>query len=109
MSLDPDRTLTDADVHEQKSESWWAEEGKLYRDFKFGTYQAGVDLAVRVAALAEEQGHHPDIPLYYRRVRLNYFTHDAGGVTGRDLEGARAVNALWNELNRAEPGGAGSA
>ena len=109
MAFDPDRKLTDGDVHEQKPEGWWGDEGKLYRDFKFGTYQAGVDFAVRVAALAEEQGHHPDIHLYYRRVRLNYFTHDAGGVTGRDIEGARAVNALWDELSRAEPGGAGSA
>lgn len=101
MAYDPDRKLTDGDIHEQKPEGWWGDEGKLYRDFAFDTYQAGVEFTVRVARLAEEQGHHPDILLRYRRVRLSYFTHDAGGVTGHDIEGARGANAIWEELSGA--------
>ena len=94
MAYDPARKLTDGDVQDLKPEGWWGDDGKLYRDFAFDTYQAGVDFTVRVAALAEAQGHHPDIRLSYRRVRVNYFTHDAGGVTSLDIEGAHAVDRL---------------
>ena len=68
--------------------------GKLFREFKFDSYQEGVDFAVRVAELAERLGHHPDLHIYHRHVRVNYFTHSAGGVTVLDIEGAQAVNEL---------------
>ncbi|ACO46518.1 4a-hydroxytetrahydrobiopterin dehydratase [Deinococcus deserti] len=97
MGHDPKRKLTDGDVQERKPNGWWGDEGKLFRDFTFETYQAGVDFVVRIAALAEERGHHPDLHLKYRRVRVIFFTHDAGGVTMLDLEGAQAVNDLLGE------------
>lgn len=101
MAYDPERRLTDGDVLDLKPEGWWGDSGKIARDFKFDTYQAGVDFAVRVAALAEERDHHPDIHIHYGRVRLNYFTHAAGGVTVLDIEGAQAVNELWAEVTGA--------
>ncbi|MBB6015778.1 4a-hydroxytetrahydrobiopterin dehydratase [Deinococcus radiopugnans] len=94
MGYDPDRTLSDGDVHDLKPAGWWGDDGTLFREFTFDSYPAGVDFAVRVAALAEQQGHHPDIHIFYKRVRLNYFTHDAGGITGADIAGAQAVNDL---------------
>ncbi len=94
MGYDPDRLLSDGDVSTLKPEGWWGDDGQLFREFTFDTYQAGVDFAVAVAALAEARGHHPDIHIFYKRVRLNFFTHDAGGITGADIEGARAVNEL---------------
>ncbi|BDP41170.1 4a-hydroxytetrahydrobiopterin dehydratase [Deinococcus aetherius] len=100
MAYDPGRKLTDGDVQDLKPEGWWGDDGKLYRDFTFDTYGAGVDFVVRVAALAEAQGHHPDIRLSYRRVRVSYFTYDAGGVTSLDIEGARAVNDLLAEAGQ---------
>ncbi|PNY80558.1 4a-hydroxytetrahydrobiopterin dehydratase [Deinococcus koreensis] len=97
MGYDPDRKLSDGDVQARKPAGWWGDDGRLWREVTFDSYQAGVDFAVRVAALAEEQNHHPDIFIFYRRVRLNYFTHDAGGVTERDIQGAGAVNGLLGE------------
>lgn len=94
MAYDPERKLTDGDVQERKPEGWWGDDGKLFREFKFDSYQEGVDFAVRVAGLAERLGHHPDLHIYYRHVRVNYFTHSAGGVTQLDLDGAQAVNDL---------------
>ena len=75
-------------------DGWYGDDGKLFREFEFGTYQEGVDFAVRVAAQAEERGHHPDLHIYFRKVRVNFFTHDAGGVTQADIDGARAVDTL---------------
>ncbi|QBY09396.1 4a-hydroxytetrahydrobiopterin dehydratase [Deinococcus metallilatus] len=106
MGYDPSRKLTDGDVLDLKPEGWWGDAGKLFREFPFDSYQAGVDFAVRVAALAEARGHHPDISIYYRKVKVNYFTHDAGGVTQRDLDSAQAVNALWAEVSGAGVTGA---
>lgn len=106
MGYDPERKLTDGDVHDLKPAGWWGDDGMLFREFTFGSYGAGVDFAVRVTALAEERGHHPDIHIFYRRVRLNYFTHDAGGITGADIEGARAVNELFDVTPESQ-GGAG--
>lgn len=94
MNYDPARKLTDGDVQDLKPDAWYGDDGKLFREFEFGTYQEGVDFAVRVAAQAEERGHHPDLHIYFRKVRVNFFTHDAGGVTQADIDGARAVDTL---------------
>lgn len=102
MAFDPERKMTDGDVQDLKPEGWWGGEGTLFRDVAFDSYQEGVDFAVQVAALAEAQGHHPDITIHYRRVKLSYFTHDAGGVTMADIEGARAVNELVAALGQAD-------
>jgi len=48
----------------------------------------------RVALVAEKQGHHPDWSNSYKVVTIALITHDAGGVTGRDLDLARAIEAL---------------
>ncbi|GAA5514971.1 putative pterin-4-alpha-carbinolamine dehydratase [Deinococcus carri] len=106
LGYDPARKLTDGDVQDLKPEGWWGDDGKLFREFHFDSYPACVDFAVRVAALAEARGHHPDLHIYFRKVRVNYFTHDAGGVTALDLENARAVSALWDEVSGAREAGA---
>lgn len=46
-----------------------------------------------VAALAEKAGHHPDITVTYNRVTLTLSTHDAGGLTGKDFDPARRIEA----------------
>lgn len=98
MGYDPNRKLTDGDVQDLKPAGWWGDEGKLFREFAFGTYREGVEFALAVAELAERQDHHPDLHIAFRRVRVLYFTHTAGGVTALDLEGARAVDALHAEM-----------
>lgn len=97
MAYDRTRLLTDGDVQTRKPAGWWGDDGRLWRDFAFDSYQAGVDFAVRVAAHAEAQNHHPDILIGYRKVRVSYFTHDAGGVTELDIAGATAVGGLLGE------------
>jgi len=44
-----------------------------------------------IAALAEREQHHPDIDIRYNKVRLGLSTHDAGGITEKDLALARAI------------------
>lgn len=74
---------------------WSIVEGALTKDFEFESYSAGVLFAVACAQSAESLNHHPDMTLGYKRVRVSYVTHDAGGgLTSYDFEAARRVESL---------------
>ena len=47
-----------------------------------------------VAGVAEKAGHHPDISVTYNRVTLGLSTHDAGGITAKDFDLARRIEAV---------------
>jgi len=66
--------------------AWRIESGELVRNFQFSDFLAAMSFVNRVAELAEEAGHHPDIDIRYNRVRLALVTHDAGGLTAKDFD-----------------------
>ena len=68
---------------------WMLADGKLLREWRFTDFGAAMAFVNRVAAVAEEAGHHPDIDIRYNRVRLGLVTHDAGGITKRDADMAK--------------------
>lgn len=70
--------------------------GSIHRQWEMGSFKAAVDFIQRVAELAELHDHHPEIWNVYRRVRLTLTTHDAGGLTHKDVALASAVSALAN-------------
>lgn len=74
--------------------NWRLEQGKLMRDWTFADFVQALAFVNRVAEIAERAGHHPDIDMRYSRVRLSLVTHDAGGLTGRDLEMAHQLEAV---------------
>jgi 4a-hydroxytetrahydrobiopterin dehydratase len=47
-----------------------------------------------VAVASEKANHHPDIDIRWRRVRFSLSTHDAGGVTEKDLDLARTIDSI---------------
>jgi 4a-hydroxytetrahydrobiopterin dehydratase len=73
---------------------WQLAEGKLTRDLAFATFIEALAFVNQVAALAEAQNHHPDIDIRYNKVRLGLITHDANGITRRDLRLAAALDAI---------------
>ena len=70
---------------------WHLEDGRLVRDFVFGDFRESMSFVQLIAALAEREQHHPDIDIRYNKVRLGLSTHDAGGITEKDLALARAI------------------
>ncbi len=72
---------------------WRLSDGKLVREWVFPDFVAAIGFVQRVAELAEADGHHPDIDIRYNRVRLGLVTHDANGITQRDVEMARKLSA----------------
>ena len=87
--------LTAAEIADQSPEGWYVEQGKLTSRREFPSFLAGIAFVQRVAELAEELDHHPDIDIRWRTVVLAVNTHDAGGaITGKDVELARRVQEL---------------
>ncbi len=73
---------------------WRIEGGELVRTFKFETFPAAVAFVNRVAEIAEQANHHPDIDIRYNRVRLALVSHDAGGITSKDFAVAAGADKL---------------
>ncbi len=73
---------------------WRLESGKLVREWSFKDFVAAMVFVNRIAALAEEAGHHPDIDIRYNKVRLGLVSHDAGGITERDAGMASRISDM---------------
>lgn len=73
---------------------WERSDGTLRRSIEFPTFLQGVDAVGRVAELAEQRDHHPDIDIRWRTVTFALVTHSAGGITEQDLQMAKAIDQL---------------
>ena len=73
---------------------WRFEEGKLVLSLKFENFSMAWGFMSRVALLAEQQSHHPEWVNVYNRVDIALVTHDAGGITTKDLDLAKAITQL---------------
>jgi 4a-hydroxytetrahydrobiopterin dehydratase len=73
---------------------WRRQGARLCIGYRFASFRAAVAFTQQLAELAEAQQHHPEWTVTYRFVDLSTTTHDAGGLTGRDVELARAIAEL---------------
>jgi 4a-hydroxytetrahydrobiopterin dehydratase len=77
---------------------WTLENGSkaLVRSFKFKDFSEAFALLTRVALHAEKVDHHPEFTNVWNRVDFRLTSHDAGGVTDRDVQLAEAINGIAN-------------
>jgi len=66
----------------------------LQRSFRFRDFSEAFGFMVRVALLAEKADHHPEWSNVWNRVEIALTTHDAGGLSERDVSMATAIDAL---------------
>ena len=71
---------------------WERAGSEIRRVYRFADFREALAFVRRVGGLAEAAGHHPDIDIRYNTVTLALTTHDAGGLTARDFDLARAVD-----------------
>ena len=79
----------------------WSEELKgdvkiLTRTFEFGNFAQAMAFAVHIGEAADAADHHPEITVSWGRVRVEWWSHDANGVTSRDIELAETTNRLYS-------------
>jgi len=73
---------------------WQVDGNHLKRTIKFKDFSAAWGFMNRVALQAEAQDHHPEWFNVYNRVDIALTTHDAGGLSARDVKLAKAIDAL---------------
>jgi len=74
--------------------SWTVRDGKLYREYRFGSFAEAFGFMASAALHAEAMNHHPEWLNVYDRVSVSLTTHDSGGITERDLALARQMERL---------------
>src|SRR6478735_2315263 len=79
-------------------DDWRILMGALHARFRTGSFAKGFTFVEQIAAEADKADHHPDIDLRYGFVHVRSTSHDAGGVTERDVRLARVISELADGL-----------
>ena len=74
---------------------WSGDGAGIRRSLELPGFPDAVAALVRIAFVAEQMDHHPDVDLRWRTLHLTLVTHSAGGVTEFDLQLARRIDALF--------------
>ncbi|TMI22466.1 4a-hydroxytetrahydrobiopterin dehydratase [Candidatus Bathyarchaeota archaeon] len=80
-------------------QGWTLVDGSIEKEFQFKSYLDGLDFAYSVGKIAEEQDHHPDILIKWRRVKLTLSTHSVKGLSENDF-----IVAAGSELKYRQSG-----
>ena len=88
--------LTDSEIQQALGTlKGWQRQGKaIERIFEFPDFKAAMQFVNKIADAAEQANHHPDIDIRYNKVTMALVSHDAGGVTRRDVKMARRINEI---------------
>jgi 4a-hydroxytetrahydrobiopterin dehydratase len=73
---------------------WARKHDALVRTHKFASFVDAMAFVQTLAFYAERVDHHPDLEISYRTVTIRWTTHDAGGVTAKDVAGAKFTSTL---------------
>lgn len=73
----------------------WDRDGdSIVRTAELPSFPAAIAAVDRIAEIAESRDHHPDIDIRWRTLTLRCSTHSAGGLTAKDVDLAREINAV---------------
>ena len=86
--------LKDAEIDTQLAglKGWTRDGDAIKKQFTFSGFPDAVAFVQRLVPDCEAADHHPDITINYRRVTLLYATHSEGGITLKDIEGAKKAD-----------------
>jgi 4a-hydroxytetrahydrobiopterin dehydratase len=73
---------------------WKRQTDRLVLEHRFSNFKEAMRFVNQVAELAEQKQHHPDIFISWNLVRLELWTHSAGGITTKDLDLAKEIETL---------------
>lgn len=73
---------------------WHFKENAIEKDFKFKNFTQALGFIVQLGVSAERMNHHPELFNVYNKVNIRLSTHDAGGVTEKDIGLAKEIENL---------------
>jgi 4a-hydroxytetrahydrobiopterin dehydratase len=104
-ATDPKTRLADGEIEEAGLDDWRVLFFTLHARFRTGDFETGLKLVKKIGKAAEKADHHPEIDLTYSLVDVRLSSHDAGGVTSRDIDLARQISGFAADLDaEAAPG-----
>ena len=71
---------------------WKYKEDAIRKEYAFPSFRDSIVFVNRIASIADDLNHHPDIDVRYNKVLLTISTHDVGGVTEKDLSLAGKID-----------------
>ena len=77
---------------------WTVVNGKLHREFRFPDFTLAFGFMATAATAIERNNHHPEWSNVYNRVTVDLITHDAGGITRKDVELALLLDTIAKRL-----------
>jgi 4a-hydroxytetrahydrobiopterin dehydratase len=80
--------------HLESLDDWMLDGDAIKREMIFKDFSEAMDFINMIAVIAENHNHHPEIYNVYNRVTLRFNTHDAGGITEKDISIAKEINKL---------------
>ena len=86
--------LSDDEIDSELSGHWHREGDEIVRTFEFDSYLEGVGFAAGAGGIAEEAFHHPEMTIGWREVEVRLTTHDAEGITRKDIDLADRFDEL---------------
>ena len=85
------------DEQVQTLDGWTLDGNTIRKQFTFKGFPEAVAFVTRLVPGAEGADHHPDVTINYKRVTLVYSTHDEGGLTAKDIAGAKMADRQANQ------------
>lgn len=73
---------------------WQFDTNAIVKEFVFSDFTQALGFIVQVGVMAEKRNHHPELFNVYNKVNIRLTTHDAGGVTDKDLDLAKAIDGI---------------
>jgi 4a-hydroxytetrahydrobiopterin dehydratase len=98
MAQDKPRVYSEAEIPSKLAErnlsAWYLEDGWLRRKFNTGGWPITLMLVNAIGYSAEQSWHHPDLAVTWGKVWVKLKTHSAGGISDKDFELAKRIEAL---------------
>ena len=90
------KKMTDAEVSAAIAElaGWTVVSGKLHREYKFADFPHAFGFMATAAPAIEKMDHHPEWFNVYNKVEITLSTHEANGLTERDIKLARFIDSI---------------
>jgi 4a-hydroxytetrahydrobiopterin dehydratase len=77
---------------------WRLEEGALVRDAELASFPQAIQVVNRIAEIAENDNHHPDIDIRWRTLTFRCSTHSEGGITASDTSLAEEIDGVLETI-----------